>query len=51
MGHRYLKVMMEFFGTSSFEGIFIEGHNKFPEKALEIKENAILKAKEIAKYF
>ena len=51
MGHRYLKVMMEFFGTSSFEGIFIEGHNKFPEKALEIKENAILKAKEMAKHF
>ncbi|MFP3415263.1 FMN-dependent NADH-azoreductase [Bacillus sp. SIMBA_074] len=51
MGHRYLEVMMEFFGTSSFEGIIIEGHNKFPEKAQEIKEKAILRAKEVAKYF
>ncbi|MFL0405450.1 FMN-dependent NADH-azoreductase [Bacillus cereus] len=51
MGHRYLEVMMEFFGTSSFEGIFIEGHNKFPEKAQEIKKKAILRAKEVAKDF
>lgn len=51
MGHRYLEVMMEFLGTSSFEGIIIEGHNKFPEKAQEIKEKAILRAKEVAKYF
>ncbi|WP_442852849.1 hypothetical protein [Bacillus sp. UNC322MFChir4.1] len=51
MGHRYLEVMMEFFGTSSFEGIFIEGHNKFPEKAQKIKEKAILRAKEVAKDF
>ncbi|EMA6344081.1 FMN-dependent NADH-azoreductase [Bacillus cytotoxicus] len=51
MGHRYLQVMMEFFGTSFFEGIFIEGHNKYPEKAEEIKENAMKRAKEVARYF
>ncbi|MCD4647276.1 FMN-dependent NADH-azoreductase [Bacillus mycoides] len=51
MGHRYLEIMMEFFGTSSFEGIFIEGHNKFPEKAQEMKKKAILRAKEVAKDF
>ncbi|MED3397908.1 FMN-dependent NADH-azoreductase [Bacillus wiedmannii] len=51
MGHRYLKVMMEFFGNSFFEGIFVEGHNKFPKKAEEIKEKAIIRAKEVAKYF
>jgi len=51
MGHRYLEVMMEFFGASFFEGIFVEGHNKFPEKAEEIKEKAIIRAKEVAKYF
>lgn len=51
MGHRYLEIMMEFFGVSSFEGIFIEGHAKFPEKAQEIKEKAVVKAKEKAKSF
>lgn len=51
MGHRYLEVMMKFFGVSSFEGIFIEGHNKFPEKAQKIKEEAIIRAKEAAKRF
>ncbi|MCM3736145.1 FMN-dependent NADH-azoreductase [Bacillus cytotoxicus] len=51
MGHRYLEVMMEFFGTSFFEGIFVEGHNKFPEQAEEIKKKAIIRAKEVAKYF
>lgn len=51
MGHRYLEVMMEFFGASFFEGIFVEGHNKFPEQAEEIKEKAIIRAKEVAKYF
>ncbi|MED1059005.1 FMN-dependent NADH-azoreductase [Bacillus mycoides] len=51
MGHRYLEVMMEFFGTSFFEGIFVEGHNKIPGQAEEIKEKAIIRAKEVAKYF
>lgn len=51
MGHRYLEVMMNFFGISSFEGIFIEGHRMFPERAQEIKEKAIARAKEVAKEF
>lgn len=51
MGHRYLKVMMDFFGVSSFEEIIIEGQAKFPEKAQEIKKKAIIKAKEMAKTF
>ncbi|MEH7391608.1 FMN-dependent NADH-azoreductase [Bacillus sp. JJ1503] len=51
MGHRYLDVMMKFFEVSSFEGIFIEGHKRFPEKAQEIKEKAIAKAIEAAKSF
>ncbi|USY57035.1 FMN-dependent NADH-azoreductase [Bacillus sp. 1780r2a1] len=51
MGHSYLEVMMDFFGVSSFEGIIIEGQAKFPEQAQEIKEKAIIEAKEAAKNF
>jgi FMN-dependent NADH-azoreductase len=48
MGHRHFQVMMKFFGVPSFEGIFVEGHNKVREKAQEIKENAISRAKDVA---
>ncbi|QOY35553.1 FMN-dependent NADH-azoreductase [Anaerobacillus isosaccharinicus] len=51
MGHRYINVMMQFFGVPSIEGLFIEGHNALPEKALEIKENAIARAKDLAHTF
>lgn len=51
MGHRHLQVMMKFFGVPSFEGLFVEGHNKVREKAQEIKEDAIVRAKELAKNF
>lgn len=51
MGHRYLTVMMKFFGVPSFEGLFVEGHNALPEKAMEIKENAISRAKDLAHTF
>ncbi|KKK37104.1 FMN-dependent NADH-azoreductase [Mesobacillus campisalis] len=51
MGHRYLEIMMQFFGVPSFEGLFIEGHNALPDKAEEIKENAIARAKDLAQTF
>jgi FMN-dependent NADH-azoreductase len=51
MGHRYLNIMMNFYGVPSFEGIFVEGHNAQPDKAQEIKENAIARAKDAAKTF
>lgn len=51
MGHRHLQVMMQFFGVPSFEGLFVEGHNKAPEKAKEIKENAIARANDLAHTF
>jgi len=51
MGHRHLQVMMNFFGVPSLEGLFVEGHNKVPERALEIKEDAIARAKDLAKTF
>ncbi len=51
MGHRYLSVMMRFFGVPSFDGVFVEGHNAMPDKAQEIKENAIARAKDLAHTF
>lgn len=51
MGHRHLQVIMNFLGVPSFEGLFVEGHNKAPGTAQEIKEDAIARAKELAKKF
>lgn len=51
MGHRYISVMMSFFGVPSIEGLFVEGHNAMPDKAQEIKENAIARAKDLAQTF
>jgi FMN-dependent NADH-azoreductase len=51
MGHRYLSVMMSFFGVPSLEGLFVEGHNAMPDKAQEIKEKAIAQARDLAHTF
>ncbi|OAT82597.1 FMN-dependent NADH-azoreductase [Bacillus sp. MKU004] len=51
MGHRYLDIMMQFYGVPSFEGLFIEGHAAMPEKAQEIKEKGIERAKDLAHTF
>ncbi|MGD6846839.1 FMN-dependent NADH-azoreductase [Rossellomorea aquimaris] len=51
MGHRYLDIIMQFFGVPSFEGVFVEGHAAMPDKAQEIKENAIARAKDVAHTF
>lgn len=42
---------MNFFGVPSFEGLFVEGHNKVPAEAQEIKEDAIRRAKDLAQTF
>ncbi len=51
MGHRYLEIMMGFYGVPSFEGLFIEGHAAMPDKAQEIKENGMSRAKDLAHTF
>lgn len=51
MGHRYLNIIMNFFGVPSFEGLFIEGQAAMPDKAQEIKENGIARARDLAKTF
>ncbi|CAG9621740.1 FMN-dependent NADH-azoreductase [Sutcliffiella rhizosphaerae] len=51
MGHRYIDVIMQFFGVPSFEGIFVEGHNAMPANAEAIKADAIARAKDKAQTF
>ncbi|MCY8839828.1 FMN-dependent NADH-azoreductase [Bacillus atrophaeus] len=51
MGHRYIGIMMNFFGVPSFDGLIVEGHNAEPDKAQQIKEDAIARAKEAGKTF
>jgi FMN-dependent NADH-azoreductase len=51
MGHRYLEVMMDFFGIESFETIAIEGQMIHPEKTDKIKTKAIGQAKDLAHHF
>jgi FMN-dependent NADH-azoreductase len=51
MGHRYLAAIMKFLGVPSFEGLFVEGHNQYPDRAQAIKEEAIARARELAKTF
>ncbi|KIL45267.1 FMN-dependent NADH-azoreductase [Jeotgalibacillus soli] len=51
MGHRYLTIMINFFGVPSFKGLFIGVRNQMPDKAQEIKEQALQRAKELAKTY
>lgn len=51
MGHRYLSVIMSFFGITDFQGIFVEGMAQSPDKAPQIKEDAISRAQALAKTF
>ncbi|WP_043932703.1 FMN-dependent NADH-azoreductase [Bacillus sp. EB01] len=51
MGHRYIGIIMQFFGINNFEGLFVEGHNQYPDRAEEIKQDAINRAKDLARTF
>lgn len=51
MGHRYLNIVMQFFGVPTFDGIFVEGHAANPDQADEIREHAIARAKDAAQTF
>ncbi|NQX63870.1 FMN-dependent NADH-azoreductase [Paenibacillus qinlingensis] len=50
-GHRYISIIMGFFGITDTQGLFVEGHNQFPDKAQQIKEDAIARAKDLAHTF
>lgn len=51
MGHRYISTIMSFFGITDFQGIFVEGMAQTPDKAPQIKEEAISRAQALAKTF
>lgn len=51
MSHRYLDALMKFYGVPSFEGLFVEGHANMPDKADEILQDAIARAKDKAHTF
>ena len=51
LGDRYLKHIMNFMGITEYEGLFIEGQAKMPEKAEEIKAKGIERAKQLAQNF
>ncbi|WNR44918.1 FMN-dependent NADH-azoreductase [Paenibacillus roseipurpureus] len=50
-GHRYIGIIMGFFGIPDLQGLFVEGHNQFPDKAAQIKADAIKRAEELARTF
>ncbi|OCT15885.1 FMN-dependent NADH-azoreductase [Paenibacillus pectinilyticus] len=50
-GHRYISIIMGFFGIPETQGLFVEGHNQFADKAEQIKAEAISKAQDLAKSF
>lgn len=50
-GHRYLATVMRFLGVPSVEGIFVEGHAAAPDRAQEIKTEAMVRARQVARRF
>ncbi|WLD91732.1 FMN-dependent NADH-azoreductase [Alkalihalobacillus sp. AL-G] len=51
MGDRYIRNVMSFLGVNDMESLIAEGHAAMPDKAEQIKQDAIEKAKTIAKQF
>lgn len=51
MGDRYIKSICNFIGITDYAAIFIEGAAQMPDRADEIKNNAINQAKNLAKNF
>jgi FMN-dependent NADH-azoreductase len=51
MGDKYINTILSFIGITDKQSIIIEGMNLMPDKAEEIKNNAIIKAKEAALTF
>jgi len=46
-----MRIMMNFFGVPSIGSLFVEGQAAMPDKAQEIKEDGIARAKEAARTF
>ncbi|WP_050356166.1 FMN-dependent NADH-azoreductase [Gottschalkia purinilytica] len=50
-GNSHMKTILNFVGITDIETILVEGIAQMPDKAEEIKNNSILKAKEVASRF
>ncbi|WP_256873860.1 NAD(P)H-dependent oxidoreductase [Paenibacillus kribbensis] len=50
-GNSYLRTIMQFIGVTDVQSIFIEGMAEMPDRAEAIKEEAVAKAREVAKQF
>ena len=51
LGDKYINTILSFIGITDKQSIIVEGMNAMPDKAEEIKKNAIIKAKEVAGRF
>jgi FMN-dependent NADH-azoreductase len=51
MGHRHLRVILEFVGITDVECLFVEGMRAVPERAEAIRGEALRRAREIALRF
>ncbi|WP_257351607.1 FMN-dependent NADH-azoreductase [Pseudalkalibacillus decolorationis] len=51
MGDRYIRNIMSFLGVNDAESLIAEGHAAMPDKADQIKNEAMEKAKTLAKQF
>jgi len=51
MGDRYLRTITRFYGITDYATLHVEGMSAFPDKAQEIKAEAIARAKELALTF
>lgn len=49
--HRHLKSIMSFVGVTDFQGLFIEGHDQYCDRADIIKEEGKRRARDLAESF
>ncbi|WP_309121950.1 FMN-dependent NADH-azoreductase [Paenibacillus sp.] len=48
-GHRHLRAVLNFIGITDVERFGVEGHNQFPERMSEIREQALERAAALAR--
>ena len=51
LGDRYINTILSFVGITDKQSIIVEGMNETPDKADEIKKNAIKEARKVAQKF
>lgn len=51
IGHNHIKTILNFVGVTDVQALLVEGHSMFPDKAAQIKQDAIEKATQLASTF